>query len=183
MDQSLSHNVVSRIICRLYWLDNQKQRMGTIKKWQERIGAVSLEIPPGQSRRYINLPHKVYGSLGMTAKLGAAKLEGKEGVGRQGCPVLFFGSTKVNNNFDIVDAVGKEDDQGMTATLLRRAATNTSAFPRAETRRQANVRKWRHKADMSNVCSDVSFRGQSGPVRFWPAVRQPDDSCLEGRLL
>lgn len=37
---------------------------------------------------------------------------------RQECPVLFFGSIKVNNSFDIVDAVGKEDDQGMTATIF-----------------------------------------------------------------
>jgi hypothetical protein len=28
------------------------------------------------------------------------------------------GSTKINNNFDIVDAVSKEDPQGMTATFF-----------------------------------------------------------------
>ena len=58
---------------------------------------------------------------GMTAKLGAPKLEGKEAVGGKDAPVLFFGSTKVNNNFDIVDAVGKEDGQGMTATLFAKS--------------------------------------------------------------
>ncbi len=58
---------------------------------------------------------------GMTAKLGAPKLEGKEAVGGKDVPVLFFGSTKVNNNFDIVDAVGKEDGQGMTATLFAKS--------------------------------------------------------------
>src|SRR5262249_5515867 len=30
----------------------------------------------------------------------------------------------VNNNFDIVDAVGKEDGQGMTATLFVKGATD-----------------------------------------------------------
>jgi hypothetical protein len=55
---------------------------------------------------------------GMTAKLGAPKLEGKEAVGGKDAPALYFGTTKINNNFDIVDAVGKEDGKGMTATLF-----------------------------------------------------------------
>jgi hypothetical protein len=54
----------------------------------------------------------------MTAKLGAPKLEGKEAVGGKDAPALYFGPTKVNNNFDVVDAVGKEDGKGMTATLF-----------------------------------------------------------------
>jgi hypothetical protein len=54
----------------------------------------------------------------MTAKLGAPKLEGKEAVGGKEAPALYFGSTKINNNFDTVDAVGKEDGKGMTATLF-----------------------------------------------------------------
>src|SRR5262249_28108546 len=45
----------------------------------------------------------------MTAKLGTPKLEGNEAVGGKDAPVLYFGTTKINNNFDIVDAVGKED--------------------------------------------------------------------------
>jgi len=54
----------------------------------------------------------------MTAKLGAPKLEGKEAVGGKDAPALYFGTTKINNTFDVVDAVGKEDGQGMTATLF-----------------------------------------------------------------
>ena len=54
----------------------------------------------------------------MTAKLGAPKLEGKEAVGGKDAPALYFGTTKINNNFNIVDAVGKEDGKGMTATLF-----------------------------------------------------------------
>jgi hypothetical protein len=54
----------------------------------------------------------------MTAKLGAPKLEGNETVGGKEAPALYFGTTKINNNFDIVDAVGKEDGKGMTATLF-----------------------------------------------------------------
>jgi hypothetical protein len=54
----------------------------------------------------------------MTAKLGVPKLEGKEAVGGKEAPALYFGTTKVNNSFDVVDAVGKEDGKGMTATLF-----------------------------------------------------------------
>lgn len=54
----------------------------------------------------------------MTAKLGATKIEGTDAVGGKDAPSLYFGSTKINNNFDIVDAVGKEDGKGMTATLF-----------------------------------------------------------------
>ena len=54
----------------------------------------------------------------MTAKLGVPKLEGREAVGGKDAPALYFGTTKINNNFDIVDAVGKEDGKGMTATLF-----------------------------------------------------------------
>jgi Cache 3/Cache 2 fusion domain len=54
----------------------------------------------------------------MTSKLGAPKLEGSEAVGGKDAPALYFGSTKINNNFDVVDAVGKEDGKGMRATLF-----------------------------------------------------------------
>jgi hypothetical protein len=53
-----------------------------------------------------------------TAKLGAPKVEGREAVGGKDAPVLYFGATKMNNNFEIVDAIGTEDGQGMTATLF-----------------------------------------------------------------
>ena len=53
---------------------------------------------------------KSMGSLkGMAPTLGAPKLEGKEAVGGKEAPTLYFGTTKINNNFDIIDAVGKED--------------------------------------------------------------------------
>jgi hypothetical protein len=54
----------------------------------------------------------------MTAKLGTPKLEGQEAVGGKDAPALYFGTTKINNSFDIVDAVGIQDGQGMTATLF-----------------------------------------------------------------
>jgi len=51
-----------------------------------------------------------------TAKLGAPALEGKEAVAGKDANALYFGKTKVNNNFEIVDAVVK--DYGGTATLF-----------------------------------------------------------------
>jgi hypothetical protein len=54
----------------------------------------------------------------MTAKLGRPKLDGQEAVGGKDAPGLYFGTTKINNNFDIVDAVGMKDGKGMTATLF-----------------------------------------------------------------
>jgi hypothetical protein len=54
----------------------------------------------------------------MTAKLGAPKVEGTEAVGGKDAPALYFGTKKMNNNFDIVDVIGIEDGKGMTATLF-----------------------------------------------------------------
>jgi hypothetical protein len=60
----------------------------------------------------------------MTAQLGAPKIEGRQAIGGEqaiggkDAPGLYFGSTLVNNDFEIVDAIGKEDGSGMTATLF-----------------------------------------------------------------
>jgi Cache 3/Cache 2 fusion domain len=70
----------------------------------------------------------------MTAKLGAPKVEGNDPVGGKDAPGLYFGTTKVSNNFDIVDAVAREDGQGMTATLFVKSGDE---FIRAST----NVKK------------------------------------------
>jgi hypothetical protein len=47
-----------------------------------------------------------------TAKLGAPKIDGKDAVGGRDAPALYFGSTKMNNNFSVVDAVAEEGDEG-----------------------------------------------------------------------
>jgi hypothetical protein len=51
-----------------------------------------------------------------TAKLGAPKIEGTATVAGKNVPELYFGSTKVDNNFKVVDAVTKK--HGGTATLF-----------------------------------------------------------------
>jgi Cache 3/Cache 2 fusion domain len=53
-----------------------------------------------------------------TAKLGAPKIEGTDVVGGKVAPALYFGSTKMNNNFAVVDEVAKGGGKGMAATLL-----------------------------------------------------------------
>jgi len=51
-----------------------------------------------------------------TTKLGPPKLEGMEAVGGKNASALYFGTTKMNNNYDIVDTVVKA--HGGTATLF-----------------------------------------------------------------
>jgi hypothetical protein len=54
-----------------------------------------------------------------TAKLGASKIEGKDAVEGKDVPALYFGTTKMNNNFTVVDEVVAE--AGGTATLFVKA--------------------------------------------------------------
>lgn len=56
-----------------------------------------------------------------TAKLGAPKIVGTDAVGGRDAPALYFGSTKMNNNFSVVDAVAEEGGRGMAATLFVRS--------------------------------------------------------------
>ena len=56
-----------------------------------------------------------------TAKLGAPKIQGQEEVEGKSAPVLYFGSTKMNSNFTVVDEVAKEGGPGMVATLFVKA--------------------------------------------------------------
>jgi hypothetical protein len=50
------------------------------------------------------------------AKLGAPKIDGTDPVNGQPEPAIYFGSTKINNNFDLVDSVVKQ--MGGTATIF-----------------------------------------------------------------
>jgi hypothetical protein len=52
----------------------------------------------------------------MAGKLGAPKVEGTDTVAGKQVPAIYFGSTKMNNNFDLVDAVVKQ--AGGTATIF-----------------------------------------------------------------
>src|SRR5262249_14725856 len=52
-------------------------------------------------------------------KFGAPKIEGKDAVEGKDVPALYFGKTKMNNNFKVVDAVVRK--AGGTATLFVKA--------------------------------------------------------------
>jgi hypothetical protein len=54
-----------------------------------------------------------------TAKFGVPKIEGNDAVAGKAVPALYFGKTKMNNFFDVVDEVVKE--HGGTATLFVKA--------------------------------------------------------------
>ena len=53
------------------------------------------------------------------AKLGPAKIQGEEPVAGKTAPALFFGKTKMNNNFALVDEVQQE--MGGVATFFVRS--------------------------------------------------------------
>ncbi len=50
------------------------------------------------------------------AKIGAPKLDGTEAVAGKAVPAIFFGDRKINNNFDVVDAIRKAHNA--TATIF-----------------------------------------------------------------
>jgi hypothetical protein len=67
-----------------------------------------------------------------TAKLGAPKIEGQEEVGGKSVPVLYFGSTKMNENFTVVDEVSKEGGPGTVATLFVKAGVQQARATASE---------------------------------------------------
>jgi hypothetical protein len=50
------------------------------------------------------------------AKIGAPRLEGTEAVAGKDVPAIYFGQRKINNNFDVVDAIRKTHQA--TATVF-----------------------------------------------------------------
>jgi Cache 3/Cache 2 fusion domain len=50
------------------------------------------------------------------AKIGTPKVEGTDKIGEKTVPALFFGDRKINNNYDVVDAVRKASNA--TATVF-----------------------------------------------------------------
>jgi hypothetical protein len=50
------------------------------------------------------------------AKIGAPRVEGTDAVGGKDVPAIFFGSRKINNNFDVVDGLRKSHQA--TATVF-----------------------------------------------------------------
>jgi hypothetical protein len=68
-----------------------------------------------------------------TAKLGAPGIKGEDAVANKQVPALYFGATKMNNNFTVVDEVKQE--VGGTATLFVKSGEE---FVRVATNVQKN---------------------------------------------
>ena len=78
---------------------------------------------------YANTPKDTIAALdARLAKIGEAKLEGTEKAGELSVPSLFFGTRKINSNYDVVDEIKKAS--GATATVF---VKNGEEFVRVST--------------------------------------------------
>ena len=60
-----------------------------------------------------------------TAKLGAPRIEGKDAVEGKDVPALYFGTTKMNNNFTVVDEVGAAKSRSVVIARIVNAIART----------------------------------------------------------
>jgi hypothetical protein len=81
--------------------------------------ATPMLMPSAGNAQEVRVMKSMAALKNETAKLGAPKIEGKDAVGGKDAPALYFGTTKMNNSLDVVDAVVKED--GGAATLFVKA--------------------------------------------------------------
>ncbi|HSA67621.1 MAG TPA: Cache 3/Cache 2 fusion domain-containing protein [Methyloceanibacter sp.] len=80
--------------------------------------ASSLLVPSAGNAQDARVVKSMEALKADTAKLGAPKIERTEAVGGKEAPALYFGATKMNNNFAVVDEVARAGGKGMAATLL-----------------------------------------------------------------
>jgi hypothetical protein len=75
---------------------------------------------PAQSRLFAGPAEDVQAAMQVlkskAAALGAPSIKGEEAVAGKTVPAIYFGHSKMNNNFDLVDEVQKE--KGGTATIF-----------------------------------------------------------------
>ena len=71
----------------------------------------------GAGAAYANDPKATIADLdARLAKIGAPKIEGTEEVAGKTVPAIYYGARKINNNYDVVDAVRKAHQA--TATVF-----------------------------------------------------------------
>jgi hypothetical protein len=68
--------------------------------------ATPMLVPSASNAQDARVAKSMAALKDQTAKLGAPKIDGKDAVGGRDAPALYFGSTKMNNNFSVVDADG-----------------------------------------------------------------------------
>ena len=105
-------------------MNGTRFRVGIVAAWC--FIAIWLGMMPGTAIAQSDprITQSMASLKAMSAKLGEPKLEGVEAVGGKDAPALYFGTTKINNNFELVDAVSKEDGKGMTATFFAKTGDN-----------------------------------------------------------
>lgn len=81
--------------------------------------ATSMLIPSVGIAQMDKVKASMAALIAKTEKLGAPKIEGTDPVGGKSASGLYFGTTKMNNFFDVVDEVAKE--HGGIATLFVKA--------------------------------------------------------------
>ncbi len=87
--------------------------LGLLAGWSVSIAIFEPGIVLAQAD---NVKTSMAALMAKTGALGAPKIDGVDPVGGKDAPALYFGSTKINNAFDAVDAVTKE--QGGVATVF-----------------------------------------------------------------
>ena len=95
--------------------------------------ATSVLMPSDANAQDARVTKSMAALKDQTTKLGAPKIDGIDRVGGRVAPALYFGSTKMNNNSSVVDAVAEAGGRGTAATLFVksgddyiRVATNVS---------------------------------------------------------
>lgn len=77
--------------------------------------AISMLLPAvGFAQTEDSVKHALTLLKAEAAKLGAPEIKGEEPVAGKTVPALFFGTTKMNNNSTLVEAVQKETGAGAT---------------------------------------------------------------------
>jgi hypothetical protein len=96
-----------------------------------------------------------------TAKLGAPKVEGMEAVSGKDASALYFGSTKINNNYEVVDQVVKSN--GGTATLFAKTGADyvrvSTNVPKDNGRATGTILDPKGKA-IAEIDQDKPFYGE-----------------------
>jgi len=83
--------------------------------------AIAAALLAGSAASYANTdPKATIADLdARLAKIGAPRLEGTDNVAGKDVPAIYFGTRKINNNFDVVDAIRKSHQA--TATVFVKA--------------------------------------------------------------
>ena len=74
--------------------------------------AITVPMPSVANAQDARVAKSMAALKDQTTKLGAPKIDGKDSVGGRDAPALYFGSTKMNNNFSVVDAVAEQGGRG-----------------------------------------------------------------------